>query len=187
MPTLLELLQYYEARLCDRKFRYHLTNHTCIEICFFRESLCHLLGIQHVIRSRDFLGKRGFTKILNEELTETHLKKINVKGYAYIRQRIRYFDQIHEVLERGDLFRFYLERVHPPSQIHADFLLYKEYIRLYLHLFLAQEQFQKEIYTPISYIPLTEKDKSPARYHANQEYKRVESLEIIPMKSSSKN
>ena len=43
-----EILDVYEMQLCNRIFRYQLNNKIDIEIVFYVENLCHLLGLQHV-------------------------------------------------------------------------------------------------------------------------------------------
>ena len=43
-----QLLEYYEQNLCHKIFKYELNNKINIEVIFYIEGLCHLLGIQHV-------------------------------------------------------------------------------------------------------------------------------------------
>lgn len=52
MTDLQELQQYYEHNLSDRTFRYSLANGTMLDVIFYREAFCHLLGIQHITQNR---------------------------------------------------------------------------------------------------------------------------------------
>ena len=43
-----EILEVYESELCNRIYKYQLNNKIDIEIVFYIENFCHLLGLQHV-------------------------------------------------------------------------------------------------------------------------------------------
>ena len=52
-----ELLEIYEYELCNRIYKYQLNNKIDVEIGFYIENFCHLLGIQHVFgRNKKYLG-----------------------------------------------------------------------------------------------------------------------------------
>ena len=53
---------------------------------------------------------------------------------------------------------------------------------LYLHLFLARESPKSDIYAPMSYIVITERDDNPNLYVVGQEHKKVLALDILSMK-----
>lgn len=171
MKSLQELLDFYEQYLCDRQFVYPLKSGQPIKLVFFRESFCHLLGLQHIARDKKILGKRGYRSILSGKLTLQSLKKRNKAGYRYIENRLRYFPLTKELLLHGELFRFYPERVNPPSKIRATMLLYNQTEHIYLYLFLAEENPKNNLFTPLSFIPLTDKDDQPKRYILYQEHK----------------
>ena len=78
MTDLKELQGYYEQNLTDRIFRYTLANGVVIEISFYRESFCHLLGIQHVTKNRRYIGKSGYERIYSGKLTIETLKLFNL-------------------------------------------------------------------------------------------------------------
>jgi len=176
MRTLKELQDFYSSTLCHRFFEYQLANRELVKVHFFRESFCHLLGIQHITKDRRYLGNKGYERIHTEKIT---LKGINKKGYDYIRDRILYFDHIDTLLKNGALYYFYPERVSPPTKIYARVLIYDEDSSLYLNLFLSKERTHKNLYTPISYIPFSEKDDHPRRYQEHQEYKNILSRRIL--------
>ena len=96
-----------------------------------------------------------------------------------------FLDHMDELLMNGDLYRFYPDRVLPPTKIHASILLFDHELDVYLNLFLSKEQRDSDIFTPLSFIPLTEKDLRPTRYLERQEFKKILSREIIQIPSIS--
>ena len=84
------------------------------------------------------------------------------------------------------MFRFYLERTNN-SRIQATFLIHENNRDLYLHLFLARESPKSNIYAPMSYIVLTERDDNPTLYISGQEHKRIATVEILPMNLHTEN
>ena len=183
MLTLKELQDYYRSALCDRYFAYHLATDETIKVYFYRESFCHLLGIQHITKERPFLGLKGYKRIQSEKITLKTLKAMDKRQYGYIRNRIRFLDHMDSLLMNGDLYRFYPDRVLPSTKIHARILLFDHELDLYLNLFLSKEQKDGDTSTPLSFIPFTEKDQRPTRYLEHQEYKKILSREIIPIPS----
>ncbi|SFA96142.1 hypothetical protein SAMN05216587_104227 [Selenomonas ruminantium] len=61
MKDLQDLQQYYEQTLCDKVFRYSLANGTLIDVIFYREAFCHLLGIQHITKNRDLSARMAMS------------------------------------------------------------------------------------------------------------------------------
>ncbi|WP_298595346.1 hypothetical protein, partial [uncultured Mitsuokella sp.] len=88
---------------------------------------------------------------------------------------------IGHLMECGAVFRFYPERARG-TRIQATFLIHEKEQELYLHLFLARESSNSDIYAPMSYIVITERDDNPNLYVAGQEHKKVIMLDILPMK-----
>jgi len=69
-----EILDVYETQLCNRIFRYQLNNKINIEIVFYVENFCHLLGLQHVYgKNKKYLGINApvynFCTFLNPDKT----------------------------------------------------------------------------------------------------------------------
>lgn len=184
MTELNELLNYYEQNLTDRIFRYTLANGVIIEIIFYREAFCHLLGIQHITKNRRCIGNNGYKQIRSGKLTIRSLKRINRAGFAKIKNRIEYFSLIGHLMEHGNVFRFYSKRA-GNTRIQATFLIHEKESDLYLHLFLAKESQKSNIYVPISYIALTERDDNPTLYIAGQEHKKVTAIDILKIKTNS--
>ena len=87
-----ELLEYYEQNLCHKIFKYELNNKINIEVIFYIEGLCHLLGIQHVYdNDKRYLGKRGYNLIKTEKLKRANLKKHNEAEYKKNKIEIKAF------------------------------------------------------------------------------------------------
>ena len=179
----LQMLQgYYEQHLCDRVFRYTLSNGAIIEVRFYREALCHLLGIQHITDNRRYIGRSGYERIRSGKLTTRQLKDMNRAGFSRIKNRLAYFFCIGHLMEHGDVFRFYPERV-GSTRIQATFLVHEKGQGLYMHLFLAKESPKSSIYAPMSYIVLTDRDDNPMLYVAGQEHKNVVAVDVLPVMS----
>ena len=83
-------------------------------------------------------------------------------------------------MQHGSIFRFYPERV-GRTRIQATHLVYAENERLYLHLFLKRESKESDLYVPMSYIVLTERDDNPNLYIAGQEYKTIVEASVFPI------
>ena len=181
MKDLQELQKYYESNLCDRKFVYQLADGKTIQIVFYRESFCHLLGIQHVIGSKAYLGKAGYNRIQAGLVTINHLKSMNRAGFAKISSRIKHFMCMGHLAQNGELFSFYPERVDGGTRIHATHLVHEKSCQLYLHLFLAIESQKHNLCAPVSYIVLTERDDNPRLYIDGQIYKKVIKRSVLPM------
>lgn len=186
MTDLQTIQACYEQNLCDRLFRYTLANGMVIEVSFYREVFCHLLGIQHITKNRRFIGRAGYERIQSGRLTARQLKDMNRAGFAQIKHRMEYFIHIGHLMEHGDVFRFYPERT-GNTRIQAAFLVHEKSQKLYLHLFLARESPKANVYAPMSYIVLTERDDNPMLYVAGQEHKKVVAVEIIPVPSETRN
>lgn len=62
--NLKQLLINYTTNLCDKRFVFTLPKDKKITVVFFRESLCHLMGLQHIFNNNTrYLGGKGYRKI----------------------------------------------------------------------------------------------------------------------------
>jgi hypothetical protein len=177
-----KLCLYYETYLCDKIFKYQLNNKIDIEIKFYKENLCHLLGIQHVINDKNYLGLKGYNKIKKLKLTYNFLKKYNKKGFKNIELKLLYFNKIFDMLNNCKILKFYQYRVFPPTTIIADFLMCKDNQESIMHLFLRKERDSSNEYSPISYIVKTKNDKNIYQFIKGQEYKKITYFKIIDNK-----
>lgn len=77
-----EILDTYETELCNRMFKYQLNNKIDIELIFYIENFCHLLGLQHIYKkNKKYLGINGYHKIKQEQLKRSDIKKHNKAEY----------------------------------------------------------------------------------------------------------
>ena len=172
--NLQDLLKDYEINLRDKVFEYELANGQIIQVSFYREELCHLLGIQYVFeKNRRYLGIEGFEKLKNGDITTEKLKKHNKVKYEFIKERLSNFEKITPLMNDGQLIKFYQDKVYPPTTIQADFIIFQKETAHILHLFLRKEQTDKNIYAPISFVVKSIDDKTPNQFIKSQEYKQI--------------
>lgn len=177
------ILEKYEAELCNRIFKYQLDNKIDVEIVFYKENFCHLLGLQHVYgKNKKYLGINGYDKIKSRKLKRNDLKKHNKAEYNKIKMKLDYFHEIINMLRKGQFIKFYQYRTKPLSMIAADFLIYQDNKEYILHLFLRQERESADQYAPVSFIVKSANDKNKRQFLDGQEYKKITSFEIIELK-----
>lgn len=186
MLSLQEIQKYYAENLENKIFRYQLRSGQVIDLRFYAQSFCHLLGIHHIMhQDRNFTGLRGYQKIANGEMTLATLRQRDRQQYRMMKRRMMPLVRLIEVLGKGDLYKFYLMR-QLRSKIRADFVLYwkEETNELYHNLFLAKEKSllqnrqNDNAYSALSYIVLTGKDDYDM-YIDHQEYKKIVAFEIL--------
>ncbi|MBB2181809.1 hypothetical protein H0486_02805 [Lachnospiraceae bacterium MD1] len=175
-----ELLEGYERDLCNKIFRYQLNHKIDINIVFYLENFCHLLGIQHIYgKEKKYLGVNGYNKIKNQEISRKDLKKHNKREYNKLAIKLDHFQEISEMLKVGQFIKFYQYRTVPYTTIVADFIIYQDQKEYILHLFLKKENESSNQYSPISFIVKSCKDRNKEQYIRGQEYKKITSFEII--------
>lgn len=183
MPNvdLKELLNEYENNMCDRVFRYELADSTIIDVMFYREQFCHLLGIQHIFQENKsrYTGIKGYKKIQDGQLTTKGLKDHNREKYYSIKERLNNFNKLYELMINGELVKFYIDRTQPPTVISADFVIFQEETEHILHLFLRKENAGSDIFAPVSFVIKSADDKSPKQFINFQEYKKIVKREVV--------
>lgn len=136
-----EILDIYENELCGRMFKYKLSGKIDVEIVFYKENFCHLLGLQHIYgKNKKYLGINGYNNIKSGQLKRNNLKKHNKGEYNRIAIKLDHFDEIFNMLNSGEFIKFYQYRTNPISLIVADFIIYHDKSEYILHLFLRQER-----------------------------------------------
>lgn len=175
-----ELLNVYESELCNRVFKYQLNNKIDIEIVFYIENFCHLLGLQHVFgKNKKYLGISGYERIKSNKLKRKDLKKHNKMEYNKLEIKLNHFDEISNMLRDGKFIKFYQYRTKPLSMIVADFVIYQDKKEYILHLFLRQENSNTNQYSPVSFVVKSGKDKFKEQFIVGQEYKKITKFEMI--------
>lgn len=174
------LLQMYETQLCNRVFCYEIANGQTVCVGFYREQLCHLMGLQHIFgRDRRYLGASGFEKIKQGRLTVQHAKRHDRPAFDQIKERLLYFSELPTLMLQGDMMQFRADAAR--TSIIADFIIYREKRAHLLHLFLRKESEKKDYYAPVSFVVKTLNDRQPQQYIDGQKYMKINSRYVIPM------
>lgn len=181
-----QLQNFYEINLCNRIFRYKLNNTIDVDVKFYKENFCHLLGIQHIFpNNKKYLGKSGYEKIKDKSITIKALKKHNKFEYNRLELKLRCFEGIYNMLEAGRFVKFYQYRTKPYTTIVADFIIYQDKKEYMLHLFLRRENDSTTQYSPISFVVRSANDKNYKQYVEGQEYKKITYFEIIELEDDN--
>lgn len=174
------ILKTYEENLCNKVFHYEISDGKIVDVTFYREQFCHLLGLQHVYGpDRRYLGSAGYDKVKNGKLTVQMLKKHDKQAYEAIKERLVCFDDIYELMQNGSLIGFNIDKVKPKTRIQADFIIFQDDKAHILHLFLRKENDKSNIYAPVSYVVKSLNDKSPKQFIENQKYKKIVNRSVL--------
>lgn len=175
------LLSEYENNLCDKTFRYELADGTVIDVMFYREQFCHLLGLQHIFYENKSActGIKGYSKIKNGKLTVKELKNHNKEKYNSVKERLNNFSKLYQLMIKGELVKFYVDRTRPSTVISADFVIFQKETEHILHLFLRKENTDSNIFAPVSFVIKSVNDKAPKQFIEFQEYKKIVKREIF--------
>lgn len=170
--------------MCNRIFRYQINNKINIEVKFYQENFCHLLGIQHIFQNnKKYLGKSGYEKIKDKSITIKALKKHNKFEYNKLELKLRCFEEIYNMLKAGKFVRFYQYRAKPYTTIVVDFIIYQDKKEYMLHLFLRRENDSTTQYSPISFVVRSANDRNYKQYVDGQEYKKITYFEIVQLEN----
>ncbi len=164
--TLKEIQEYHDSVLLGKTYRYTVRQHKKketfqIDIRFFKENLPHLLGIQKVAppySSRAYKGKDGYDGIANETITLDKLynfdaqRKDRDKKLPFIESRLTHFFLMEELLLNCKIVKFSAENVDGFCEINSEFILYHDDLGVRLHLGVVQEQDDKNLYSPETFI-----------------------------------
>lgn len=177
--VLKDLLDFYASDLCNRIFEFDLPKGKTIQVRFYEEQFCHLLGIQHIFNNKRYLGKAGFERIKNEKLIMKDVINASGKKSKEIIKRLEHFTDILKILQEGELVIFDSEKVKHPTDIQADFCLYDDNKLYIAHLFLRKSTALKEEYAPISFIVREYSDKKYKSFIENQKYIKIVNRRIV--------
>jgi len=180
------ICDFYSNHICNYSYEYELSGNKNIKIRFFKENLCHLLGIHKVVPQQTkgfYIGNKGYEKIESDSLTIDDLIKMNEKEFNKIKLRITAFHYIYKLLRQADMVKFYPERTRKYSRLRSEFIIYDEKNNFKIHLGILKEQNEKDIYVPETYIVISCKDKRKDYYTEGQEYVKIINRNIELIKS----
>lgn len=174
------ILNNYEKKLCNKLFRYELKNNHLIDLIFYVEDFCHLIGMHYVfVNDKRYLGKNGHKLVSAEQVTVDIMRNHNEKGYNYIKSKIENFDNLHELLINGEFKNFDDSKVPGDTIIVANLVVYRKNKERLLHLFLRKRNANSNQYAPVSFVVRNEKERNYNSYIAKQRHIAKTKLEII--------
>ena len=174
------ILDEYEQTLCNKIFRYELSGKLEIDLVFYAENFCHLMGFHHVyVRDKRYLGASGYKMVQDGKLTVDILKQHNEKGFNFIKNKIENFSSIYELLTKGKITGFDTSKVICDTIISASLVIYYKKKEVLLHLFLRKERDDSNQYAPVSFIVKSLKDKNYDQFIARQRHIAIVKFEII--------
>ncbi len=150
----LKLLQeYYDHYLYPNKYRFELENSNVMELVFDKENLCHLLGIETIVKRAipesqhaNYKGIKGYHNITNETITLEILKRIDKKMFNSGKDKFIFFFWLHKLVQAPNLLLEY--QATSSTRIICDFMLYDTGIDVIAHLGLVKRE---EYYYPRSF------------------------------------
>lgn len=136
--SLQTIQSFYKEHLCDRVFVFHLDDETRkeIKVRFDEKDLCHLLGIQYVVRGLknkyDYSGKAGYQRLEDGTVTFDFLKKTDKNWYKSKKKRMLYFPFVYQIIHNPSVIEYT-----PPNnttRLDLDIIIYSHLDKTYLHL-----------------------------------------------------
>ena len=198
--TLKQVQEYHDSKLVNKIYRYTLRPHKKketfdIEIRFFTDSLPHLLGVHKVVPSyskREFAGKDGYDKILNEELTIDILRNFDKqrsktdRQFPGIKDRITHYFLIDYLMENCKMVEFDASKVKGNCSLKSNFILFNEELGVKLQLGVVKEDSKSGLYVPETFIPkkLRDRDKDRLTSSPPQKYMNIVDIKIIDLNLS---
>lgn len=175
MPTMSDislklLLEFYESTLSNNIFNYQLKDSTenefSVKLSFYSPEFCHLLGLHYIQGNGSTLiqGKRGCDSIKNESVTFKTLKAVNAESFGKIKDRIRFFPFVYQLLHDPSIIQFNPSVVDGNSLLKCDLIFHKsDFLTKRIHLGIENKGNNE--YFPKTY--MIEKNNG-TKYIANQ-------------------
>ncbi|MED3346598.1 MULTISPECIES: PBECR4 domain-containing protein [Bacteria] len=141
--TLQTIQEFYSEHLCKKVFIFELDSpdFPLVRLRFEEDNFCHLLGIQHVLKSQkggtSYIGQEGYNLIKKGTVTFDFMKTKNKQGFKSKKNRMLYFPFVYQVLNSPTITKF--SRAHLTTNIDLDILFYTQTHNIYLHLGLGQD------------------------------------------------
>ncbi|MGZ7444785.1 PBECR4 domain-containing protein [Paenibacillus sp. TH7-28] len=151
--SLQTIAMFYEEHLCNRQFYYELKHkQQNLRLRFKQGDLCHLLGIQYVLKGRQFAGELGFQKLKKDILTFDSLIQANIGGFKTAQYRMLYFPFIYQLIHDPIVV---MNHPNEPNRVQAMFTFYNKYTGRFVELKLRRESKNNpEFFVPVSFVEL---------------------------------
>lgn len=150
--TLQTMAAFYEEHLCNRQFFYELKHkQQKLRLRFKQGDLCHLLGIQYVLKGKQYAGESGFQKLKRGIITFDSLMEANIGGFKYAQYRMLYFPFIYQLIHAPIMV---VNHPHEPNRVQAMFTFYNKFTKHFVELKLRQEDQvnNPDFFVPVSFI-----------------------------------
>lgn len=159
---------FYKENLCGRTFTFKLDDETrpVIKLRFEERHLCHLLGIQYVVKDLknkyDYAGQTGYDKIKNGIVTFDFLKTTNKVWFKSKKKRMLYLPFLFQIVQSPSVIVF--SQGTTGTRIDVDIILYSHKDNTYLHLGLDKDA-DSDFYYPKSFYDRKKDDHIAGRTH----------------------
>ena len=141
----LELLrEYYEIYLNPFEYHYNVideTNQYHIELRFDQENLCHLLGLESIVKYNinknelcNYKGQKGWDNIKDGSITMKLLKDINKNRFKSGKDKMVFFYLVPNLIKTPKAIYFDNSLIEPPTRIQSKIIFFNEYFNSILHL-----------------------------------------------------
>jgi hypothetical protein len=148
--SLLTMASFYEQHLCNRQFLYTVGHAKGeIRLRFKTGDLCHLLGVQHVVKGQQYRGEQGFRAMAAGGLTFDTLKRANTGGYEDMLYRMLYFPFVYQLIQNPKIIID--DRQFSTSIVQAQFVFYDRYGARSILLKLRQEEEGSNFFVPVTF------------------------------------
>lgn len=138
------LREYYETYLNPFEYHYNVideTNQYDIELRFDQENLCHLLGLESIVKYNinrnelhNYKGQKGWNNIKDGNITINSLKDINKSRFKSGKDKMVFFYLVPNLIKTPKAIYFDNSLLEPPTRIHSKIIFFSEYFNSILHL-----------------------------------------------------
>lgn len=162
--------QFYKKYLCDRIYVYQLASGEEVRFAFKEDNLCHLLGIQHILKPYRFQGQSGYDLLADGTVTIQFLKQKNKQGYKSKKHRILYFPFLYQLVLAPILIQS--ESEGQSGNMQYELIVYNQVDCKYLHLGLRKKE-DRDFYYPVSFF-----EDGRDRYVSGQPVRLVHTVHV---------
>lgn len=152
--TLQTIQQFYKEHLCDRVFIFELDdpNRPFVKLRFHERDLCHLLGIQYVVKGlrnkNQYAGEPGYNKLEDGTVMFDFLRTTNNAWFKSKRNRMLYFPFVYQIVQNPTMIIFTAGA--STTKLDVDIILYSHMDNTYLHLGIDKDA-DSDFYYPKSF------------------------------------
>ncbi|MGZ4121845.1 MAG: PBECR4 domain-containing protein [Tumebacillaceae bacterium] len=146
------LVEFFEYYLEPYRYLFTLEDGTTIQLDFDSHRLCHLLGLESVMKPtpyhilKNYKGQLGYENIKSEAIDFKDLKNKRPKNFSNGKDKFVHFHLIPRLLEESNLLLEYDPGKVQGSRIQCKLLMYSLDESSYVHLGLELEDHGRSYY-----------------------------------------